>query len=258
MQPRTGAADDHHVGLPAFDDAHAFGNRQQARRFGQHDRVVRAAASCAIATWQAGMLGRYLSIHSGYISPIACWPHWLKSNPSPSHARAKGLDQFVGLDLDHVGAEHDPKSVGREGRGVERGVLDGELSRREGQLISRDMTFRLLRGVTYFLASKSSTVPPTRMGNSGVSKRPSRRTPLWPVVSAARPPRPIPMGLAAPIPVTTICASGEIIGGGALGLAAFGKVSSGPRRFVRARALVCRIAAASRPGRLGDARDRVA
>ena len=91
-------------------------------------------ASWAIATWQAGMFGRYLSIHSGYISRSGALVPAVELKRAFGNRRAKRVDQLLGLDLDHVGAEHHAEPFRRQTIGRDAGLLDGHVRRRERQL----------------------------------------------------------------------------------------------------------------------------
>ena len=70
-------------------------------------------ASSAIATWQAGMLGRYLSIHKRIQLADRPLVPAREIEAIVFDATAKGVDQLVRVDLDHVGAEHHAETIGR-------------------------------------------------------------------------------------------------------------------------------------------------
>ena len=69
-----------------------------------------------IVTWQASMLGRYFSSHSGVSWFMPSMPHFFRSRSLPLRATCEGGGQLV-----QVGADQPRADVAAEAIGVERG-----------------------------------------------------------------------------------------------------------------------------------------
>ncbi len=170
-------------------------------------------ASCAIATWQAGMLGRYLSIHSGYNSLTACSSQRPKSNSPLTMQCRKALTTSSGS----AWIMSEPNTAPTRSGGISwvesRACCAAICAAANAIWMLRDITFRLLRGVTYCLGSKSLTAAPTRTGKSGESNSGNRRTPLEAVASDCHTAsQPMPIGQTTPAPVITMSRDDEIMG----------------------------------------------
>ena len=134
VDPRAGAADDHHVGQAAADHLGRLGHRQQRRHVALGDRVVRAAGVVA----DADVAGRHVRqvlehpqrIHLAH-GQLATSARCRSLLVDPRLERLLELFQFA---IEQPGGADHAEPLGVDRRLGQAGVLPGHLGRGGGEL----------------------------------------------------------------------------------------------------------------------------
>ena len=209
VEPRTGPAGDHHVDLPAPDRP----GPPRPPRPGSKPRPARCElvgprTSWAMPMWQAGMLGRYLSIQRGKMSPIAFGPQRRKSNlPSTMQPDRWGSGRPARRRSCRRPAPRRARS-GSTGVVAQAGVGAGQVGRGEAELDVAAHDLQALARTDILLGIEVGH----RGADRGRAARPRRRAARsarrcgLPRRRLPEGSRPMPIGLTTPTPVITTSA----------------------------------------------------